>query len=155
MTNEQIARRFARMSVLMEIRGDDRFRTRAYQNAADAIETWPESVERIARAGGAKALQEIPGVGKAISGKIVELVERGTFEAWEQLTSETPETVLDLLEVEGIGMKTAAALHQQFKISTLEDLLKFTEGGGLELLDNLGEKSIERIRASVRRLVRR
>ena len=154
MTNEQIARRFARMAALMELRGEDRFRARAYRNAAEAIETWPAPVERMAREGGAKALQDIPGVGKAISVKIVELIERGTFEAWERLTAETPETVLDLLEVEGVGPKTAAALHQRFKICTLEELRLFAEGGGLELLDNVNERNAERIRRSLKRLAK-
>jgi len=91
-------------------------------------------------------------VGKAISGKIAELLERGTFDAWEKLTLETPETTLDLMRVSGIGIKTAATLHQQFKISSLDDLKKFVEGGGLDMVDGLGEKSIERIGESLRRL---
>ena len=150
MTNEEIARRFERLATLMEIRGDDKFRVRSYRNAAEVIETWPTPLERIAREEGVKGLQTLPGVGKAISAKVVELLERGTFEAWEKLTAETPETVLDLLEVEGVGMKTAATLHQQFKISSLEDLRKFVEGGGLEMVDGVGEKSAERIARSVR-----
>ena len=154
MRNEEIARRFERLALLMEIRGEDRFRVRSYRNASEVIETWPEPLERIARAEGAKGLQELPGVGKAISGKIVELLERGTFEAWERLTSETPVTVLDLLEVEGVGLKTAASLYQQFKVSSLEDLRKFVEGGGLDLVDGVGEKSAERITRSVRALTR-
>jgi DNA polymerase (family X) len=152
MTNEEIARRFERLALLMEIRGDDKFRVRSYRNAAEMIETWPTPVAEIAREEGLKGLQTIPGVGKAISGKIAELLERGTFEAWERLTAETPETVLDLLRVEGVGAKTAAALYQQFKISSLADLRKFVEGGGLELVDGVGEKSAERIRRSVERL---
>ena len=152
MTNEEIARRFERLSVLMSIRGDDQFRVRSYRNAAEVIETWPTPLARIAKDEGVKGLQTLPGVGKAISGKIVELLERGTFEAWEKLTAETPETVLDLLEVEGVGLKTAAALHQQFKISSLEDLRMFVEGGGLELLDGVGERSAERIKAGLKRL---
>ena len=152
MTNEEIARRFERLALLMEIRGDDRFRVRSYRNAAEMIETWPTPVERIAREEGVKGLQTIPGVGKAISGKIVELLERGTFEAWERLKSETPETVLDLLRVEGVGVKTAATLYQQFKISSLEDLRRFVEGGGLEMVDGGGEKTAERIARSVGRL---
>src|ERR687889_1349511 len=154
MTNEEIARRFARLALLMEIRGDDKFRVRSYRNAAEMIETWPTPVERIAREEGLKGLQSLPGVGKAISGKIVELLERGTFDAWERLKEETPETVLDLLEVEGVGLKTAATLYQQFKVSSLEDLHRFVEGGGLDLLDGVGEKTAERIRASVARMTR-
>ncbi|HEV2707539.1 MAG TPA: helix-hairpin-helix domain-containing protein [Pyrinomonadaceae bacterium] len=154
MDNEEIARRFARLATLMEIRGDDRFRVRSYRNAADSIETWPTEMRRILSEDGLKGLQAIPGVGRAISSKIVELVERGNFQAWEKLTTETPESVLDILRVEGIGIKTAATLYQQFKISSLEDLRKFVEGGGLELVDGIGEKTAERITASVRRLTR-
>ena len=155
MTNEELARRFERLALLMEIRGDDKFRVRSYRNAAEVIETWPTPLSRIAQEDGVKGLQELPGVGKAISGKIVELLERGTFDAWERLKEETPETVLDLLEVEGVGVKTAATLYQQFKISSLEDLSKFVEGGGLDLLDGVGEKTAERIARGVRRLTGR
>ena len=151
MTNEEIARRFYRLALLMEIRGDDKFRVRSYRNAAEMIETWPTPVERIAREEGVKGLQTIPGVGKAISGKIMELVERGTFAAYERLTTETPESVLDLLDVSGIGLKTAATLYQQFKISSIDDLKKFVAGGGLDLVDGVGEKSAERIKASLAR----
>ena len=150
MTNEEIARRFERLALIMEIRGDDRYRVRSYRNAAEIIETWPVPVAEIARAEGAKGLQAIPSVGRAISGKIVELCERGTFEAYEKLTAETPETVLDLLDVSGIGIKTAAALHQQFKISSLQDLRQFVAGGGLEMVDGVGERTAERIAASLK-----
>jgi DNA polymerase (family 10) len=151
MTNEEIARRFERLALLLEIRGEDKFRVRSYRNASEMIETWPTPVEKIAREEGARGLQTIPGVGKAISAKIVELVERGTFDAWERLTAETPATVLDLLDVDGVGIKTASTLYQQFKISSLEDLRQFVEGGGLELVDGVGEKSAERIRRSLAR----
>jgi DNA polymerase (family X) len=152
MDNEAIAERFNRLADLMEIRGDDQFRIRSYRNAADMIETWPVEVEKIAADGGAKGLQEIPGVGKAISSKIMELLEKGTFEAWEKLTVETPETVLDLLRVGGVGRKTAAVLHQKFKITSLDDLKKFVAGGGLEMVDGIGEKSAERIKQSLGRM---
>jgi DNA polymerase (family 10) len=152
MDNETIARKFYRLADLMEIRGDDRFRIRSYRNAAEIIETWPTPLERIAREEGAKGLQTLPGVGKAISGKVLELLDKGTFEAWEKLTAETPATVLDLLRVSGIGLKTAAILHQQFKIASLDDLQKFVAGGGLELVDGIGEKSAARITQSLARL---
>lgn len=150
MTNEEIARRFERLALIMEIRGDDRYRVRSYRNAAEIIETWPVPLANIARAEGAKGLLAIPSVGRAISGKIVELCERGTFEAYEKLVAETPETVLELLDVSGIGIKTAAALHQQFKISSRDDLKQFVAGGGLEMVDGIGEKTAERIAASLK-----
>jgi DNA polymerase (family 10) len=152
MDNETIARKFYRLAELMEIRGDDRFRIRSYRNAAETIETWPTPLARIAAEEGAKGLQTLPGIGKAISAKIIELLEKGTFEAWEKLTAETPATVLDLLRVSGIGLKTAATLHQRFKIASLDDLKKFVAGGGLEMVDGVGEKSALRIRESLARL---
>jgi DNA polymerase (family 10) len=152
MDNEALAGRFNRLANMMEIRGDDHFRIRSYRNAAEIIETWPTPLKTIAAEEGVKGLQTIPGVGKAISGKIIELLEKGTFYAWEKLKAETPETVLDLLKVSGVGIKTASTLYQQFKISSLDDLKQFVAGGGLEMVDGIGDKSAERIASSVRRL---
>ena len=149
MNNEAIARRFYRLAALMEIRGDDPFRLRSYRNAAEAIEVWPTPLKQIATDEGMIGLQGIPGVGKAIAGKVIELLDKGTFDAWERLTAETPESVLELTEIQGIGPKTAALLHQRFKVSSREDLKKFVEGGGLELVDGIGQKTAERIRESL------
>lgn len=140
------------MASLMEVRGEDPFRLRSYRMAAEAIETWPTQMRDIAVNEGIKGLLEIPGVGKAIAGKIVELVEKGTFDAWERLTAETPATVLDLLKLPGVGPKTAAMLHQKFKIVSLEDLRKFAAGGGLDMVDGIGLKTAERIRQNLDRL---
>jgi len=146
MNNEEIARRFYQLSALMEIRGDDPFRLRSYRNAAEAIEVWPTPLREIAAQEGIQGLQEIPGVGKAIAGKVIELLDHGTFDAWERITAETPATVLDLLEIPGIGPKTAALLHQRFKVSSLEDLKKFTAAGGLSSVDGVGAKTADRIK---------
>lgn len=148
--NAAIARRFYRLAALMDIRGDDPFRLRSYRNAAEAIETWPTPMQKIAAEAGVAGLQSIPGVGKAIAGKILELLERGTFDAWERIIAETPESVLDLLEIPGIGPKTAALLHQKFKVSSLEALRQFVAGGGLDLVDGIGPKTAERIKESLR-----
>ena len=149
MDNEAIARRFHRLAALMDIRGDDPFRLRSYRNAAEAIETWPTPMRQIASEQGISGLQAIPGVGKAIAGKILELLDRGTFDAWERIILETPESVLDLLELPGVGPKTAALLHQKYKISSLEALRKFVNGGGLEQVDGIGPKTAERIKESL------
>jgi DNA polymerase (family X) len=151
MDNEEIARRFNRMASLMEVRGEDPFRLRSYRMAAEAIETWPTQMKTIVANEGAAELQEIPGVGKAIAAKIIELLEKGSFDAWDRMTAETPATVLDLLELPGIGPKTAATLHQKFKVSSLDDLRKFVAGGGLEIVDGIGPKTAARIAASLSR----
>jgi len=132
MNNEEIARRFFRLSALMEIRGDDPFRLRSYRNAAEAIEVWPTPLKEIAEKEGVAGLQEIPGVGKAIAGKVIDLLNRGTFDAWERLVAETPETVLDLTEV-----------------SSLPELKAFVAGGGLDMVDGIGPKTAERIKQTL------
>src|SRR5919112_3618380 len=149
MDNKEIARRFYRLAALMEVRGDDPFRWRSYRNAAESIEVWPTSLKEIAEKEGVAGLQTIPGVGKAIAGKVMDLLERGTFDAWERLIAETPETVLDLTEIPGIGPKTAALLHQRFKVSSLPDLKKFVASGGLDMVDGIGPKTAERIKETL------
>ena len=150
MDNQAIAKKFHRLAALMDIRGDDPFRLRSYRNAAEAIEVWPTSLKEIADKEGLAGLQEIPGVGKAIAGKVVELLEKGTFDAWERLIAETPESVVDLLEVPGIGPKTAALLNKEFHISSLEQLKVFVAEGGLRRVDGIGAKTAEKIKESLR-----
>jgi len=152
MDNEAIARRFHRLAALMEIRGDDPFRLRSYRNAAEAIEVWPTPLKDIAEKEGVAGLQEIPGVGKAIAGKVLELLDKGTFDVWERLTAETPESVLDLMEINGIGPKTAAMLHQRFKVSSLSELKEFIAGGGLDKVDGIGPKTAAKIKEAVEEL---
>ena len=149
MDNEAIARRFYRLAALMELRGDDPFRWRSYRNAAEAIEVWPTPLKQIAEDEGVAGLQTIPGVGKAIAGKVIELLARGSFDAWDRLTAETPESVLDLMELPGIGPKTAALLHQRFKVSSLADLKTFVAAGGLDMVDGIGSKTAEKIKEAL------
>ena len=149
MNNDAIARRFYRLAALMEVRGDDPFRWRSYRNAAEAIEVWPTQLKEIVDKEGVAGLQEIPGVGKAIAGKVIDLLNKGTFDAWERLTAETPETVLDLMEIPGIGPKTAAQLHQRFKVSSLPELKAFVASGGLDMVDGIGAKTAERIKEAL------
>ncbi len=149
MDNYAIARRFYRLAALMEIRGDDPFRWRSYRNAAESIEVWPTPLKEIAEKDGEAGLQEIPGVGKAIAKKVIELLERGSFDAWDRLTAETPESILDLTEIPGIGPKTAGLLHQRFKVSSLADLKLFVASGGLDMVDGIGPKTAEKIKEAL------
>lgn len=149
MDNQTIAQKFFRTAGLMEVRGDDPFRLRSYRNAAEAIEVWPTSLEEIVAKEGEAGLQTIPGVGKAIAGKVVELLTKGSFSAWDKLTAETPESLLDLLELPGIGPKTAALLHNQFKISSIAELKTFVAGGGLDRVDGIGPKTAEKIKEAL------
>ena len=155
MTNQEIADVFRRLADLMELGEDNPFKIRAYRTAAETIEDTTTPLAEMVSEGGGARLRELPGVGEAISKKIVELLETGTFKAYDEVTAEIPETTLDLLKIEGVGLKTLQLLYQRFQITNLDDFAKFVEGGGLSSVPRLGEKTQDRIRASLKELLNR
>ena len=152
MSNQEIADVFRRLANLMELREDDPFRIRSYRTAAETIEDWPKPLADIAATGGAVALRELPGIGPAISQKIIDLLTTGTFKTYQEITAEITATVLDLLKVDGIGMKMLHTLYEQFHLTNLEDFAKFVAGGGLDSVPGIGEKTRARIRESLKQL---
>ena len=154
MTNQQIADVFRRLADLMELGEDNPFKIRAYRAAADTIEDTTTPLAEMVSEGGVARLRELPGVGEAISKKIIELLETGAFKAYEEIKAKIPETTLDLLKVQGVGLKTLQFLYQRFQITNFDDFAKFVEGGGLASVPRLGEKTQDRIRASLRELLK-
>jgi DNA polymerase (family 10) len=152
MTNREIADVFRRLADLLELRDENPFKVRSYRMAAETIEDTPTLLLELIASGGEARLRELPGIGEAISKKIVELLDTGTFRLYEEVKAEIPETVLDLLKVEGIGSKTLQILYRQFQITSLEDFAKFVVGGGLNSVPRLSEKAKLRIRASLNQL---
>src|SRR5262249_39199255 len=153
MTNREIADAFRRLAALMELGEDNPFKIRAYRTAAETIEDTTTPLAEMVSEGGVARLRELPGVGEAISKKIVELLDTGTFKAYEEIKAKIPETTLDLLKVEALGLKTFQLLYQRFQITNRDDFAKFVEGGGLSSVPHLGEKTQARIRASLRELL--
>lgn len=149
MDNQEIAAVFRRLADLMELGEENPFKIRAYRTAADTIEDTTTPLAEMLEVGGVARLRELPGVGEAISKKIVDLLATGTFKAYEEIKARIPETTLDLLKIEGVGMKTLQILYSQFQITNLEDFAKFVAGGGLDSVTRLGERTQERIRASL------
>jgi DNA polymerase (family 10) len=152
-TNQEIAGVFRRLADLMELGEDNPFKIRAYRTASETIEDTTTPLADMVSEGGVSRLRELPGVGEAISGKIVELLETGTFKAYEEIKAKIPETTLDLLGVDGVGLKTLQILYQRFQITNLDDFAKFVEGGGLNSVPHIGAKTQERIRASLKELL--
>src|SRR5262249_46521286 len=143
-----------RLAALMELGEDNPFKIRAYRTAAETIEDTTTPLAEMVSDGGVASLRELPGVGEAISRKIVELLETGALKAYEEIKAKISETTLDLLRVEGIGLKTLQLLYQRFQITNLDDFAKFVDGGGLTSVGGLGEKTQERIRASLKELLK-
>jgi DNA polymerase (family 10) len=117
--NKSIAQVLAQIADLLEIKGDNAFKIRAYRSAADVIATWPDAVARM----DAQQLRTIPGVGKDLATKIRELAETGTSPYHQELLAEFPPTILDLLRLQGVGPKTVALLYSTLNISTLDGLV--------------------------------
>ena len=150
--NVQVANLFTRIAEMLEFKDENPFKLRSYRMAAEAIGEMQVQVADIAARGGAAELQKIPGIGKSISGQIIEILNTGRSAYFDELSKDIPASVLDLRRVSGIGLKTAQLLYRDFGVKSLEDLKVLAEGRGLISVPGLGEKSIERIQRSLARL---
>jgi DNA polymerase (family X) len=151
--NEAVARVLHQIADMLEFKNENQFKFRSYQMAAETIGSMGTPVADIAAAGGAADLQKIPGIGKTISAQILEIVQTGKSSYFEELTVDVPATVLDLRRVSGIGLKTAQLLYRDLGVKSLEDLKVLAEGEGLGSVPGLGEKTVERIKKSLGRLL--
>ena len=151
--NEAVARVLHQIADMLEFKNENPFKFRSYQMAAETIGSMGTPVADIVAAGGAADLQKIPGIGKTISAQILEIVQTGRSSYFEELTIDVPATVLDLRRVSGVGLKTAQLLYRDFEVKSLEDLKRLAEGGGLKSVAGLGEKTVERIKKSLERLL--
>ena len=127
--NIDVARIFEQIADLLEIQGGNPFRIRAYRNAARTIGTL--SVPVASLAGKDKALEELPGIGADLAGKIREIVQTGTLPLLAQLTRRTPHTVVELMHVPGLGPKRAKLVYQKLHIKSLDDLEVAARAGKL------------------------
>lgn len=142
MKNVDVARHFEEIGDLLEIQGANAFRVRAYRNASRTLEDLAEPVESIA-SGGAKALQELPGIGKDIAAKIVVLIETGTTPQLEELREEVPPGVLDMLRIQGLGPKKVKVLFSELNVTSLDELKAAAEEGAVADLKGFGKKTAQ------------
>jgi DNA polymerase (family 10) len=134
--NPGIARLLREIADLLEIKGDNPFKIRAYRNAADTAANHPHQLGSLDPTG----LREIPGIGKDLAAVIREIAETGGAAAHRRLLDEFPPTVLDLLHLQGIGPRTVATLYRELGIRTIEDLEQAAAGGRVRALRGMGAK---------------
>jgi DNA polymerase (family 10) len=134
MKNFEIARLFGQMADVLEIKGDNPFRIRAYRRAAQNLETLSEDVETLARQ---VRLEEIPGVGADLAGKITEYLETGRIKEIDAARRGIPRGVIDLMNVPGIGPKTARLLYEREGITTVSRLETLARAGKLRGLQGI------------------
>ncbi len=147
MTNSEIAETFETVVSLLQMKEEKGFTIRAYQRAARTIERLPRDIDAMVREG--EDLTEIPGIGKAISAKITELVETGEMGYLDRLKAEFPEGILDLVEIPGLGPKTVVRVWNELDVTSVEALAAAIEDGRVASLPRMGKKSAENILRSI------
>lgn len=142
MHNEEVARIFNAIADMLEIKGDNPFRIRAYRRAAENIAGLAEDVATLIEQ---DTLEEIPGIGKDLAGKIREIVTTGTLQEYEKLTTQVPPGLVEILQVPGIGPKTARLLHEERGIDSIGKLEAAARAGSLRGLPGIKAKTEENI----------
>ncbi|TMP95272.1 MAG: DNA polymerase/3'-5' exonuclease PolX [Verrucomicrobia bacterium] len=136
MTKEEIAGVLEQIATLLELKGENPFKIRAYANAARAIETFGGNISNLQDE---EALAKIPGIGKSIADKIKELAATGSLKYLEELRAEFPAAILQLFSISGLGAKKIKALYDKLHISSIEQLREACETGRVAELPGFGE----------------
>lgn len=144
MDNKAIARVFEEMADILDIQGADFFRVNAYRKASLTVEGLAQDLRKAVETSPG-SLPKIPGIGKALEEKIVELVQTGKCKEHEDLKKNFPEGLLEMLKLRGVGPKKVKLFFYNLKISNLADLKKAAEEQKLRELEGMGPKSEEDI----------
>lgn len=141
MKNFELARIFTEMGDILEIKGDNPFKIRAYRRAALNLEGLAQSVETLSDA----ELREIPGIGEELAAKIEEYCATGSVHAHEKLQVELPPGLLDILAIPGLGPKTVKLLYDQAGVTDLDGLERAANDGKLLGIPGIRAKTVENI----------
>jgi DNA polymerase (family X) len=144
MDNQSLARVLQDIADVLEIKGESFFRIRSYRLSAESVGSHGEDVAEMIRRG--DDLGSIPGVGEGIAAKLRELVETGRCEYHEELLSEIPRSLLDLLKVPGLGPKGVSLVFRNLGVRSAEDLEVAIADGRFRTLPGMKEKKEARIR---------
>jgi DNA polymerase (family 10) len=137
MKNAILSELFDQMADIMEILGEDRFRINTYRKVARIISDMPTDVEMLLETG---KLAEIPGIGKSSLAKIEQFVKTGTITAYKELFKKIPPTLLELLNIPGMGPKGVKAVYENLNVKTVKELKDAIQNGSVAELPGFGEK---------------
>ncbi|MGA2139289.1 MAG: DNA polymerase/3'-5' exonuclease PolX [Verrucomicrobiia bacterium] len=142
MDKKEIAGIFEEIGALLELRGDNPFRVRAYYNAARMIDGLQEDLGTLIKEA---RLTDIKGIGKDLAGKITELYTTDRLQFYEELKSSMPQGLLEMLRIPGFGPKRAKVVYDKLKVDSIEKLEAACHAGKIAALDGFGEKSQQKI----------
>jgi DNA polymerase (family 10) len=147
MKNSDIATVFENIADLLDLKGDNKFKIRAYARAAQVIHHLPEEMELMHEEG--KDFQDITGIGDAIAKKSMEMITTGKLKFYEDLKAEFPKGIINLLDIPGIGPKTAYRLATELNVGSVDQLEKAIKDGRVASLERMGEKTAANILHSI------
>jgi DNA polymerase (family X) len=136
--NADVAAVFGEIADLLEVQGANTFRIRAYRNAARTVGDLGRNVADLLEAG--ENLDDLPGIGADLAGKIAEIVATGTCQQLEHLRTELPPAIAELLAIPRLGPKRVRALHEQLGVRTAADLLHAARAGRISALAGFGPR---------------
>ncbi|RNJ48103.1 DNA polymerase/3'-5' exonuclease PolX [Methylocystis hirsuta] len=145
--NAEIAEMFDQTAELLEIKGDNPFRTRAYRRAARVLEGLPKSAAAMLSAG--EDLAELPGIGHDLAGKIASIVETGKFDVLQSLKRELPGDLGEIVAIPGLGPKRVKVLIDELGVRSIEDVRRAVKSGRLNELRGFGPKLQKNIAAAL------
>ena len=147
MDKKDIVEVLERIGTMMEIKGENPFKVRAYFSGARTLQTMEEDLGAVIEE---ERLGDVPGIGKALTEKIETLFTTGELEFYDKLLASVPPGLLDLLDIPGLGGKKIKALHEQLEIDSIESLTEACNEGKVAELKGFGEKTQEKILSGIK-----
>lgn len=146
MTREDLAEALDQIALLMELKGENPFKIRAYRNGSDIVREFEDDIVKLAKDG---KLQGIKGIGEALQDKLQILASTGKLPFLEDLRAEFPEGLFDLFDLQGLGPKKIKALYEELKITSIPELQAACNQNKVAGLKGFGTKTQEKILSSI------
>ena len=145
--NRDVADLLERTAAMLELTGADRFRVNAYERAARALRQHGEDLKDVAQ--DEKTLAKIDGIGKGMAANVAEFARTGSLEKYDELAKEVPAGLLNVIDLEGVGPKTAKRLWEELGVTSIDELEAAVTSGAVAELPRLGTKKAELIREAI------
>lgn len=145
MDNYEIADQLSLLSKLMDIHGENSFKSKSYSSAAFAIEKLPQNIASLSH----EKIFKIKGIGESVGKKVIEILEMGEMQLLKEYISNTPAGILEMMNIKGLGPKKINTIWKEMKINSIEELEKACLENRIAGKKGFGEKSQHNILDSI------